>query len=425
MAKRFFKRFFSHRIISTVTALFLWALPFRCRVKAAGIIAPFARQKPKKAYQAGAYPQGVNFFGYLMAQMGLGQGARLMAHAIQKSGLPHSLINVWAGNPASHNETEFEPQLVKHPSYNVNIVHVNAEQTPLVRLIYPRRTWDKRYNIAVWLWELEDFPPEWHGEFSHFDEIWTPSSFNSASIQKSTALPVVTIPYGICAETDARFGRRYFNLPEDCFLFLSMYDVNSTMERKNPMGAIDAFCAAFPADFSGAGLVIKINNATPESVQKLSAYVGNRRNIFVISELLTKTQVHSLIKACDVFVSLHRSEGFGLVMAEAMYLGIPAIATNWSSNTDFMKPDNSCLVDFRFADVTDPYYRARHGKRWADPDIGHAAAYMDRLFSDSRYYRRIAEAGCQFIRSEYSVERSAQKIVSRLKSVGVISGAQY
>lgn len=420
MIKKKLKQLLSCRFISAVLTRLLWAFPQRLRAKIAGAVNTSSRFTKIKPYQSGANPEGINLFGYLKAQMGLGQGARLMAHAVLNSGVPHTLINVMIGNPASHNEKEFEAMLSKAPAYNTNIVHINPEQTPLLRYAYPRRTWDKRYNIAIWLWELEEFPSEWHGEFAYFDEIWTPSEFTSASIKRSTSIPVITIPYGIRAESDPRFGRDYFQLPQDRFLFLSMYDVNSTMERKNPMGAIDAFCAAFPPDSQDVGLVVKVNNATPENVAQLKAYIGSRKNIFMISQLFSKIEVQSLIKACDVFVSLHRSEGFGLVMAEAMYLGVPSIATNWSANTDFMKPDNSCLVDYKFIDVKDSYYQQRHGLRWADPHIEHAADYMKRLYSDRLYYESIAKAGQAFIQNDYSIERSAQDIVSRLRKLDLI-----
>lgn len=422
MFKKILKQIISHKLISRLISSLLWIMPLRLRVKIGAAINPSARSRIKRPYQFGAYPEGINLFGYLMAQMGLGQGARLMAHAILKSGVPYKMINVSIGNPASHNEKEFEPLLTMSPLYNTNIVHINPEQIPLLRLLYPHRAWDKRYNIAVWLWELEQFPSKWNSEFAHFDEIWTPSAFTSASIEGSTTLPVITVPYGIRAEADARFDRHHFKLPEDRFLFLCMYDVNSTMARKNPMGAIDAFCSAFPAESKDVGLVVKINNATPDNLSKLSAYIRNRQNVFIISELLSKLEVQSLIKACDVFVSLHRSEGFGLVMAEAMYLGIPVIATNWSSNTDFMKPDNSCLVDFRFADVKDPYYQSRQGQRWADPDIDHAAAYMKQLFSDKLLCDHISLAGQTHIQSVYSIDRSVQTMKTRLQEIGVLSG---
>jgi glycosyltransferase involved in cell wall biosynthesis len=377
--------------------------------------------KPNRPYEPEAYPEGVNLFGYLKAQMGLGQGARLMANAIVQSGLPHTLLNVSVGNPAHQGESEFDGRFAKFPHYNTNIVHINPEQIPILRHLYPRCAWDRRYNIAIWLWELEEFPFEWAKHFRYFNEIWTPSTFTSASIAKSTSLSVTTIPYGIHAEADPRMNRSYFKLPEDRFLFLSMYDVNSTMERKNPLGAIDAFCAAFPRDSQDASLVVKVNNATPDSLSKLKSHIGSRQNVFVISDPMSRIEVHSLINSCDVFVSLHRSEGFGLVMAEAMFLGLPAIATGWSANTDFMKPDNSCLVDYSFTDVKDGYYQCHQGQRWADASIEHAAEYMKRLYSDKTYYYSIARAGQAYIRTELSIEESARKIASRLREIGTVT----
>lgn len=422
MLKRIIKKILRYGLIAEIALLFSRLLPPGPRAKICAAAYDPGRMKPNRPFEPGAYPEGVNLFGYLKAQMGLGQGARLMASAIEHSGLPHTLINVSAGNPARQGETEFDSRLSKAPLYNTNIVHINPEQIPLLRHLYPRHAWDRRYNIAIWLWELEEFPSEWAPNFRYFDEIWTPSTFTTASIAKSTPLPVVTIPYGIRAEADANMGRRYFNLPEDRFLFLCMYDVNSTIERKNPMGAINAFYAAFPPDSPDVGLVVKVNNATPENLRQLQSYIGGRRNVYVISTPMSRIEVHSLIKACDVFVSLHRSEGFGLVMAEAMALGVPVIATNWSANTDFMRPDNSCLVDYTFTDVHDGYYQSRHGQRWADPDIGHAAQYMQSLYHDRELYDRLARAGRESIQREFSVEQCSIKIRNRLREIGVISG---
>lgn len=421
MFKKILKKLISKKFISRIISSLLWILPSRLRVRIGGALNTSLIYKRKQPYDSKAYPQGINLFGYLKAQMGLGQGVRLIAHAIIQSGLPCTFLNVSVGNPAQHTEKEFEALLAKAPLYNTNIVHINPEQIPLLHQLYSARAWDKRYNIAVWLWELEEFPEEWHSAFRCFDEIWTPSTFTSASIAKSTSLPVITIPYGIHAEAAERFDRRYFKLPEDRFLFLCMYDVNSTMERKNPIGAIDAFCSAFSADSTDVGLVVKINNATPENLSKLMSYIGQRQNVFVISKLMGNVEVQSLIKACDVFLSLHRSEGFGLVMAEAMFLGVPAIATNWSANTDFMKANNSCLVDFSFTDVKNQYYKSRQGQRWANPDNDHAAEYMRQLHADQALYARIAKAGQDYIRSEYSIERSAQKMLARLHDIGVVS----
>jgi len=421
MVKKVLKQILYNKVISNIIYHFLLLLPFCLRSKIGFVLNTSRNKRKNQPYQSGAFSEGVNLFGYLKAQMGLGQGARLMAHAIAHVHLPHTFINVCLGNPASHNEKEFEPFLTKYPFFNTNIVHINPEQTPLLRQLYSHRAWDKRYNIAFWLWELESFPSNWNNQFDYFDEIWTPSTFTSSSISKSTHLPVITIPYGIQTEDTTCYSRCHFRLPEDQFLFLCMYDVNSTMERKNPIGAIEAFFSAFPANSMDVGLVIKINNATKANLAELNAYIGERKNIFIISQLMSKTEVQSLIKVCDVFVSLHRSEGFGLVMAEAMNLGIPVIATNWSANTDFMKPDNSCLVDFRFTDVNNLYYRSKRGQRWADPNVEHAATYMKQLFTHENLYERISHSGQDYIQKEFSMQASAKKIKTRLQEIGVIS----
>ncbi len=372
-------------------------------------------------YTPSTYPEGVNFFGYLKAQMGLGQGSRLYAKTLQGSNLPCNFLNICIGNPSKHNDTEFYGKLTKHPTYNTNIIHVNADQMNNLQLVYSQNTWDRRYNIGVWLWELEQFPSEWHDAFRYVDEIWTPSTFITDCIRAVSPVPVHTIPYGIEAQIDATMDRAYFQLLENQFLFLCMYDVNSVMARKNPLGAISAFMKAFPSTLSDVGLVVKINNGNDKELSKIREYTKGYSNIYIIDKTMSKTEVNSLIHTCDTFVSLHRSEGFGLSIAEAMYLGIPTIATNWSANTDFMKKDNSCLVDFDFIDVGNHYFYSKQGQRWADPNLDHAATYMNRLYDDSAFRDNIAQNGQKFITKQFSLEASAEKMIARLQKIGTIS----
>lgn len=373
-----------------------------------------------KPYERGVYPIGINLFGYLKAQMGLGQGARLYAKAISASGIPHILINTTVGNPSSHNDTEWEGRFSPLAKYNVNIIHVNAEQIPMIYSSYPSSTWNKRYNIGVWLWELECFPEEWKPSLQYVNEIWTPSTFTSRAVENATTLPVVTIPYGIYADTDPLCTRDDYHLPQDQFLFLCMYDANSLMKRKNPIGSIDAFLKAFGKNNRDAGLVIKINNATEDELSILDKRVQGARNIHVIPEVMDKRNVNSLIRCCDALVSLHRSEGFGLVIAEAMYLGVPVIATGWSANTDFMTDLNSCPVNYKLIDVGQDYYMSHSGQRWAEPDTDHAAECMKKLRDNADYRKKIAAAGQQTIRTEFTMERSAEKIRRRLLEAGLI-----
>ena len=371
-------------------------------------------------YERGAYPQGINLFGHLRAEMGLGQGARLTAYALKESGLPYCLINFETGNSARHADYELSGEFVEFPRYSVNLIHINAGQMDLLHLILPKDCWDKRYNIAVWLWELEDFPDEWCKYFQMVDEIWAPSRFTAEAIAKKSPVPVQVIPYGICAEPDGS-GRAAFSLPENLFLFLCMYDVNSMMARKNPLGAIQAFKKAFGHRESGVGLVIKVNNSTEKELLLLRKELEGYSNIFLIAQTLQRAQVYALIAACDVFVSLHRSEGFGLVLAEAMLLGVPVIGTDWSAVTDFMTEENSCPVRYTLTRLQQDYYMFKENQRWAEPDIEHAAAYMRRLYTDKDYYERIAKNGQRDIREHFSPEKAGEAIRSRLRELELFS----
>lgn len=386
-------------------------------------LAPLLRTKEYRKrvpYEPGAYPCGVNLLGYLKAQMGLGQGARLYAKAIISASVPHAFLNTTVGNPSRHNDNELNGMLSSSFRYNTNIIHVNAEQMPLLYSSYPEAAWNKRYNIGVWLWELESLPEEWQNSFRYLDEIWTPSTFTSQSVQRTSPLPVTTIPYGIEAAVDLACTRETFGLPKDAFLFLCMYDVNSLASRKNPIGAINAFCEAFTKENTDVGLVIKVNNPKPDDIEAIRRQSHGYNNIHIIPSVLEKCRVNALIGLCDVLVSLHRSEGFGLVIAEAMLLGTPVVATNWSANTDFMNSGNSCPVDYRLVDVDKGYYMAKSGQRWAEPEIGHAAAYMQRLFNDGEFKRYISDAGRRTIQEDFSVEKSAKKMKQRLQDLGLL-----
>ena len=222
------------------------------------------------------------------------------------------------------------------------------------------------------------------------------------------------------AEADPALGRTFFGLPEGAFLFLTLYDVRSYVERKNPYGAIDAFEKAFGTQHTDVLLVVKALNAGPGEMARLRRRIGSACNIRVLSATLEKRAVHSLIRACDALVSLHRSEGFGLVLAEAMSLGVPVIATGWSANTDFMDGGNSCPVSYHLVDTGGAYVPMRQRQQWADPDLADAAAQMRRLVLEPSFRRRIAQAGQDTIRLRFSVDASAAKMSARLHELGLL-----
>ncbi len=362
------------------------------------------------------YPDGINVLGGIKAEIGLGQSCRLLAYAVKHSSYDFTVYNYKMPNSVSQNNTDWDAYFSK-PKYNINLIHINPHDLIIAYSMLDSRFFDKRRNIAYWLWELPEFPEKWLGCLEYVDEIWTPAEHVSESIRKITSLPVKTIPYAIMADTDEGYNRKYFKLPENKFLFLSMFDSNSTIQRKNPLGAIQAFKMAFKPEDEDVAIVIKVNNAKPEDIEAIENLLKGYKNKYLIRCTLSKVEVNSLIKCCDCFVSLHRAEGFGLPIAEAMLLGVPTIVTNWSANTDFTKADNSCLVDYKLVTLEEDYLMYEKGNTWAEPNLQHAADYMKRLKSDKTFYDQLSKNGQRYIQENFSVEKVSGIIDARVKEI--------
>ncbi|MDD6057826.1 MAG: glycosyltransferase [Clostridiales bacterium] len=333
---------------------------------------------------------GVNLIGDIRAEIGLGQSMRLLANELELSKYPFGIYDFQLGGHLRREDHSWDCRMREDCPYRMNLFHVNPQEVGMAYLYLDKEIWRDRYNIAFWLWELEEFPEEYIETIKFFDEIWTPSEFASSSIRKVTDKPVYTIPYYVLATADEKFDRAYFELPEDKFLYLIMYDTNSTMARKNPVGALEAYKRAFPQEEKEVGLVIKVNNATEEDLRIIREQIGEERNVYFITRTLDKIQVNSLIKTVDVFVSLHCAEGFGLVMAEAMLLGTVCVATDWSSNTEFMNREVACMVSYHKAEIESTAGNYKKGCMWAKADVEEAAGYLRKLYEDRAYYEQLA-----------------------------------
>jgi glycosyltransferase involved in cell wall biosynthesis len=300
-----------------------------------------------------------------------------------------------------------------HP---INLIHVNADQVPVVHAHFGQAFFDNHYNIGFWHWELPELPNEWLGSFALLNEVWVPSRFVADAVSAKSPVPVVRMPHAVGFEPPRSASRGQFDLPEKDFLFLAMYDMHSVQERKNPEAVIDAFHRAFP-DGVGAGLVVKVMNRTSdtEPFARLEQRLRDVPGVHLIAETLDRKDVYALESVCDSFVSLHRSEGFGLGLAEAMYLGKPVIGTNWSANTDFMTADNSCPVRYELVRIEQDAGPYLAGQVWADPDVEHAAWYMNLLVEDDEFRKRVSAAGQQTIRGEYSPSAIGQLYRKRLE----------
>lgn len=297
---------------------------------------------------------GVNLLGYISSEHGIGEAVRLIANCLTDVKIEWTGIDFEVGNPSRKKDTTYKDKIQNYVKYNISILNVNADQFPVLKNNTPKELWDT-YKIAIWYWELPEFPWEWMRAFIDVDEIWAPTKFIYDCLKKCSPCPVFHMPPGIYRKTvDTKiYTRAYFGLPEKTFLFFNMFDVYSFSERKNPEATVKAFQQSFSASDMSVGLVLKLNNSgyNDKDSERLKKLIKNYKNIYIIAETLSRDAVNGLIDICDAVVSLHRSEGLGLLCEEAMFYGKPVIATGWSGNMDFMTKDTACLVNYKLVPV--------------------------------------------------------------------------
>jgi glycosyltransferase involved in cell wall biosynthesis len=361
-------------------------------------------------------PMGVNIAGYFRAELGIGEAARGYVHVIRKLGYATSLYDFSDTAPSRKLDTTFGEFSRDNP-FGINLICVNADQVELFASLATEDFFRDRYNVGLWAWELPDFPAEWVPSARRFDEIWTASHFIRASLEKSIETPVYTIPHVVEPGAVTPRSKSYFGLREDEFCFLYSFDFNSTFERKNPLAAVAAFKRAFRPD-EPVCLVLKCINEhlAPESFARLTAAVQGS-NIRIMNGYLSREDKHALTQACDAYVSLHRSEGFGLTIAEAMYFGKPVIATGWSGNMDFMTPDNSFPVEVTPVVIRETTHVYRAGNIWAEPNVEHAARLMREVYDHPELARARGEQAARDMREHYSIAAVGRLVEARLRDI--------
>ncbi|WP_282941171.1 glycosyltransferase family 4 protein [Paenibacillus sp. RC67] len=365
--------------------------------------------------------KGVNLIGFIRAETGIGESARLGAKALINTDIPFGILDYKARHDVRTEDTTWSYKEKVRAVYNVNIFHINGDMIKLAAKQFGDQVTRNKYNIGYWHWELPDYPKVYCKGFDVVQEVWVPSTFVLDSVSMKSKVPVVRIPHGIEVGFLPELTRDHFGLPHERFLFCSMYDTQSYQKRKNPLAAIEAFKRAFNKDES-VGMVIKVNNpqSKPSELDVLRQEAAGHNNIFIMDRTMSRGEVNSLLHNVDCFVSLHRSEGFGLGLAEAMYLGKPVIGTNWSGNTDFMHPGNSCAVNYKLVEVGEYWGPYEAYQKWAEPDIDHAVQYMQRLVTQPEWRQMIALNGQHTIRSQYSPYVVGQLVKKRLRHLGLI-----
>jgi glycosyltransferase involved in cell wall biosynthesis/SAM-dependent methyltransferase len=364
-------------------------------------------------------PAGVNVAGYFSSVLGVGEAARQVIGALRAARLEVAPV----GLVAEGNRQDAELAVPEgEPRFPVNLVCVNADMLPVFADEVGPAFFDGRYTIGLWWWEVSAFPERWLGSFERVDEVWAGSHHVADSLAAVAPVPVVHVTVPVTVPPFAPRSRAELELPEG-FLFLFSFDHNSVFARKNPLGLIEAFTRAFEPG-QGAALAIKAINGErhPEAHRALAAAAAAHPDVHLIDRYVSRADKDAMIDACDVYASLHRAEGFGFPLAEAMWLGKPVIATGYSGNLDFMSAQNSWLVDHELVPIgegADPY--PPRGE-WAEPDLDHAAALMREAFADPEAARARGERGQADVRARYSPEAAGAAMAERLAHLPRLGG---
>lgn len=375
-----------------------------------------------------AYPPsaGVNIFAYFRGQFGLGESARLYARALIGAGYPVALHDIDISAPHGWDDRSLDRHIGDAAPYRASLIFVNPDYLAQALASIGRAKMEGRYVIACWFWELERVPDDWLWALDQVDEIMVASAFVERAFRRVTGKPILRVPIPISDSGDSGLTREQFGLPDDSFIFLNTFDFNSSWHRKNPLAAIEAFATAFPRMQENVRLLIKSSNGHryPEQLHQLLAAAAGDPRILVRDDVIDRRHVRALQRCADAYISLHRAEGFGLGLAEAMALGKPVIGTAWSGNLEFMTAHNSCLVDYRLVPVGHGEYVHAANCVWAEPDVVHAAAFMDRIVSDPAFARTIGDRAALDIRDGLSSAAASQGIIQRLDRLGTTRDLQ-
>lgn len=369
---------------------------------------------------------GFTVIGYLRAELGVGEWGRLATRAIETGGLRHATVTTT--KTTSRQQHPFEESKATRYGFDTNLLCVNADQVPFTYAELGPECFAGRHTIGQWAWELEEFPDRWSASFDLVDEVWAISQFTQGALSAATTKPVYAVPPAI-VEPGVPEGRdrSSLGLPEGRFMFLFAFDLLSVIERKNPLGSLAAFCRAFPHPRpDGPVLVLKVINGDQRvaDLERIRFAALERPDVVVVDRYFDASDQAALMAACDCYVSLHRSEGFGLTMAEAMALGKPVVATGYSGNMEFMNAENAYLVRWDYGRVPagcDPY---RIGARWAEPDLDHAAELLRSVYESPTESGKVGERARQTVLANHGLEARSILIKDRFAAIQAMRAAK-
>ncbi|MDE2240021.1 MAG: glycosyltransferase [Rhodospirillales bacterium] len=328
---------------------------------------------PKAVFPPPPASRGIAVAGELNAATGLGEAARSLLAGARDLGFGGDSVALSVGRAPQGRVSEDAALLLA----------VNAPSLPLM-LARAVPGLLRRRVIGSWAWELPVVPESWAAGGRYVHEVWAPSAFVAQALEPVLPGRVRVVPYPLALHAlpvgDEDPG---LDLPSQIVVTLMVLSLGSSAARKNPLAGVAAFKRAF-ADRTDQRLIIKLQGAAayPHEAARIEAMAGP--NIQVISGVWPKARMATLMECADIVLSLHRAEGFGLVLAEAMLRGKPVVATGWSGNLAFMDESSAALIGYRLVKVEDEsgIYASMPDACWAEPDIGHAAEWLRKLGDD-------------------------------------------
>ena len=353
---------------------------------------------------------GVNLAGYFGATLGLGEAVRQVQVGLEAGGaLVAPLQLTQPSAPSSGN-----PRASAKAPHGTTVVCTTPEGMPAARDELGHDVFAGGRSIGFWWWEVQGLPQRWARSFDGLDEVWAGSRFVADVLGAVSPVPVVRVPLPVAQPSVGAVSREALGLPEG-FLFGFVFDPLSGLERKNPLGVMDAFTRAFPGE-GDEHLIVKTleGSREPEGHATLVAAASDHPRVHLLDRNLPPEEKNALIAALDCYVSLHRSEGFGLTIAEAMLLGVPVVATDYGGSRDFVTPFNAWPVDWRAEVIGPGNHPYPPDGTWAAPDIDHASSVLRAVRAAPEEALRRAERAREDVAREHAPEVAGAAMVARL-----------
>ncbi len=394
------------------------------------------RSQEGHRFEAAAMPRpetgtevDVQLIGPLAKASGLGQATRLSASILRETDLSVRGVDFDLDNPAPEGFSS-DTMIEEYGPSKINIIHLNAESIPLA-FAYQPDVFSDRYNIGYFFWEL-DRPAYCHYlGMDMLDEIWVSTEYGvEIYTPDSNGKPVINV--GMCYEDipdiskkDARDfvnGKFLFNTQN--YVCLVAFDSFSFVQRKNPVAVLQAFQKAFEG-VPEARLIVKTQNRDSvfDTVQmrlwdQVDAITSKDSRIVVLNETLTYNDLLRLKAGCDCYISLHKSEGWGFGMIEAMNLGVPVVCTAYSGNMDFCSDKTAWLVESTPSRLQlGEYIFVRNGSMWVEPSVDHAAQQLRAAYDNPKKRLQKAKAAQNYIRKNFSAKAISKRYGTRIKEI--------